>query len=87
MLSVSLLQAAEAVGEDLVDDGDGEEQRERDGEHDEDCEQREEEEHGICCAEGLHPLNQHWWFPLATPSVIAGARTPNTQALRTQALD
>ena len=35
----TLIQAAEAVGEDFVYDGDGEEQDERDGEHDEDREQ------------------------------------------------
>ena len=51
-------------------------------EHDEKCEQREEEEHGICRAEGLHPLNQHGRPPLAVPRRIAAAHFRLTGALR-----
>ena len=74
LAQVILIQAAEAVGEDFVDDGDGEEEGERDGEHEEDRYERDEEEHGVCRAEGLHPLDQHGRPPLTLPNGRAGAR-------------
>ena len=57
MFPINLVQVAEAVGEDFVDDGDGEEQGEGDGEHEEDRDERYEEEHGVCGAECRHPLD------------------------------
>lgn len=59
-----LIQAVEAVGEDFVDDGDGEEQGEGDGEHEKDGYDRQEEEHGVGCAESRHPLDEHVRLPL-----------------------
>ena len=62
------IQAVEAVGEDFVDDGDGEEQGERDGEHEEDCDFSEsEEEHGFCRAEGFASSTESTWP--ASPNV------------------
>ena len=87
MLMVNLFQAAEAVGEDFVDDGDGEEQGEGDGEHEENRYKRDEEEHSVCRAEGLTSTGSTWPASLvATRARVAVTPVQSSALSRTTPL-